>query len=335
MLRVGLTGGIGAGKSAVAGRLAELGAVIVDSDVLAREVVAPGTPGLAAVAEAFGAGVLDAAGALDRPRLGELVFADPDARRRLEGIIHPLVRRRSVELTEAAAVDAVVVNDVPLLVEVGLAPTYHLVVVVEADPEARVERLVGRGMTADAARARIAAQASDERRRAAADALLDNSGSRDESRSAVDALWAERLLPFERNVRAARAVRPPEPPRLVDPDRGWPARYQRIEARLRHAAGDRALRIDHIGPTAVPGRPAEDVIDVQLVVPGGAADGLDGELATAGYPAVGGGVHGGADPAELVRVYVRGERSPEWREALADRDRLRAGPAPRDASAEA
>jgi dephospho-CoA kinase len=317
MLRVGLTGGIGAGKSAVAGRLAELGAVVVDSDVLAREVVAPDTPGLAAVVEAFGNGVLDAAGALDRARLAELVFADPDARRRLEGIIHPLVRDRSAELMAAAAADAVLVNDVPLLVEVGLAPTYHLVVVVEADPEVRVDRLVGRGMTGAAARARIAAQASDERRRAAADALLDNSGSRDELRVAVDALWTDRLVPFERNVRAARAVRPPEEPRLVDPDPTWPARYRRIEARLRYAVGDRVSRVsrvDRIGPTAVPGLPAGGVIDVQLVVPDLAtADDLAADLAAAGYPRLADPavpaerLHGGADPAELVRVHVRAE----------------------------
>jgi dephospho-CoA kinase len=370
MLRVGLTGGIGAGKSAVAARLAELGAVIVDSDVLAREVVAPGTPGLAAVVEAFGAGVLDPSGALDRARLGELVFADAGARRRLEGIIHPLVRRRSVELTAAAAADAVVVNDVPLLVEVGLAPTYHLVVVVEADPEVRVERLVGRGLSAAAARARIAAQASDEARRAAADALLDNSGTRDELRAAVDALWAERLVPFERQVRAGQPARagqlvwsgrpgpsgqpvgaghvPPGAERLpvVEPDPEWAGRFRRIEGRLRHAAGDSALRVDHIGPTAVP-LPASDVIDVQVVVPDLAtADRISPALTDAGYPSVPGDwrddappgwagdpavlekrVHGGADPAQLVRVDVRVEPSPVWREELARRDRLRADPA--------
>jgi dephospho-CoA kinase len=346
MLRVGLTGGIGAGKSAVAARLAELGAVIVDSDVLAREVVAPDTPGLAAVVEAFGAGVLDPSGALDRARLGELVFADAGARRRLEAIIHPLVRRRSVELTAAAAADAVVVNDVPLLVEVGLAPTYHLVVVVEADPEARVGRLVDRGLTAAAARARIAAQASDEARRAAADALLDNSGTRDALRAAVDALWAERLVPFERQVRAGQPVRVPEPLPVVGPDPEWAARFRRIEERLRHAAGDSALRVDHIGPTAVP-LPASDVIDVQVVVPDLAtADRIAPALTDAGYPRVPGDwrddappgwagdpavlgkrVHGGADPAQLVRVDVRVEPSPVWREELARRDRLRVDPA--------
>jgi dephospho-CoA kinase len=357
MLTVGLTGGIGAGKSAVAGRLAELGAVIVDSDVLAREVVAPGTPGLAAVAAEFGGTVLDAAGALDRARLAELVFADGGARRRLEGIVHPLVRARSAELIAAAPPGAVVVNDVPLLVEVGLAPTYHLVVVVEADPEVRVARLVGRGLAAGAARARIAAQASDERRRAAADVLLDNSGSRDALRSQVDALWAGRLVPYERNVRDGRAVWPPAELRVVDPDPAWPARYRRIEGRLRHAVGDRALRIDHIGSTAVPGLPAKDVIDVQLVVADlVAADRIAGQLAAAGYPrfapeqwsgpvagpAVGPAVapsepvkrfHGGADPADLVQVHVRSEASPWWRRALVFRDLLRAEPAEREAYA--
>jgi dephospho-CoA kinase len=350
MLRVGLTGGIGAGKSAVAGRLAELGAVVVDSDVLAREVVAPGTAGLAAVAEAFGAGVLDASGALDRARLGELVFADPGARRRLEGIIHPLVRQRSEELTAAAGADAVVVNDVPLLVEVGLAPTYHLVVVVEADPEVRIERLVARGMTAPAARSRIAAQASDAQRRAAADALLDNSGTRDDLRAAVDALWAQRLIPFERQLRAGQPASGPVRPPVVGAELDRAAAFRRVEGRLRHAAGESALRVDHIGPTSVPGLPAEDIIDVQVVVPDLAtADRIAPALAAAGYPAIPGDWHddppagwsgdpavlaerrhGGVDPGQLVRVHVRVEASPVWREALAWRDRLRADPALRD-----
>src|SRR4051794_13606035 len=195
MLRIGLTGGIGSGKSTVSALLARRGAVIIDSDRIAREVIEPGTPGLAAVVEAFGPQVLTADGALDRPALAAVVFADPAARRTLDGIVHPLVRARATEVAGAASPDAVVVNDVPLLVETGQAGAYDLVLVVEADPETRVARLVQRGLTAEDARARIAAQATDEQRRAVADVVLDNGGSQDELAAQVDRLWRERLAP--------------------------------------------------------------------------------------------------------------------------------------------
>jgi dephospho-CoA kinase len=188
---VGLTGGIGAGKSVVAGRLAELGAVVIDSDRLAREVVAPGTEGLAEVVAAFGPGVLGPDGAVDRPALGRLVFADPAARERLERIVHPRVRARAAQLVAGAPAGSVVVNDVPLLVEAGLAETFDVVVVVLASEATRLRRLIdGRGMTEAEARARIAAQATDEQRRAVADVVLENDGSLAELRSAVDQLWA-------------------------------------------------------------------------------------------------------------------------------------------------
>ncbi|MBA3523618.1 MAG: dephospho-CoA kinase [Geodermatophilaceae bacterium] len=191
-MRVGLTGGIGAGKSAVAARLVEHGAVLIDSDVLAREVLAPGTPGLARVLERFGAGVLDAEGALDRPALGQIVFADPQARADLNAIVHPLVRQRSAELAAAAPAGAVVVHDVPLLVETGQTANYDVVVVVVADPELRVARLrETRGMDEQQARARITAQATDAERRAVADVLLDNSGTHEELTAAVDRLYAD------------------------------------------------------------------------------------------------------------------------------------------------
>jgi dephospho-CoA kinase len=195
VLRIGLTGGIGSGKSTVSRLLAERGAVIVDADAIAREVVAPGTPGLAAVVDAFGATVRTADGSLDRPALAGVVFADPEARRRLDAIVHPLVRARAAEVMAAAAPDAVVVNDVPLLVETGQAGTYDLVLVVEADPETRVARLVQRGLTAEDARARMAAQATDEQRRAVADVVLDNSGTPGELETQVDRFWAERVAP--------------------------------------------------------------------------------------------------------------------------------------------
>ena len=195
VLRIGLTGGIGSGKSTVARLLAARGARVIDADVLAREAVAPGTPGLAAIAEAFGDGVLTAGGELDRPALAAVVFGDPDARSRLDGIVHPLVRARAAELIAALPPDAVVVQDIPLLVETGQAGSFDLVLVVEADVATRVARLVDRGLTEADARARIAAQASDEQRRAVADVLLDNSGTPEELAAQVDRFWSERVLP--------------------------------------------------------------------------------------------------------------------------------------------
>lgn len=197
MLMVGLTGGIGAGKSAVAKRLAELGAVIIDSDALAREVVRPGTDGLAEVRAAFGDEVLGADGGLDRPALGRIVFADEAQRRRLEEIVHPRVRARAAEIVAAAAPDAIVVNDVPLLVEAGLAGGFDLVIVVLAGEEVRVTRLArDRRMPEAEARSRIAAQATDEQRRAVADVVIVNDGSLEDLRRAVDAVWHERILPL-------------------------------------------------------------------------------------------------------------------------------------------
>ncbi|OWA07935.1 dephospho-CoA kinase [Streptomyces sp. CS159] len=191
MLKVGLTGGIGAGKSEVSRLLVEHGAVLIDADRIAREVVAPGTPGLAAVVEAFGEDVLARDGSLDRPKLGSIVFADPEKLSVLNGIVHPLVGERSRALEEAAAEDAVVVHDVPLLTENGLAPLYDLVVVVDADPATQLDRLVRlRGMTEEDARARMAAQATREQRREIADVVVDNDVPLEELRRRVADVWA-------------------------------------------------------------------------------------------------------------------------------------------------
>ena len=195
MLRIGLTGGIGSGKSTVSALLAAHGAVIVDADRIAREVVEPGTPGLERIIEAFGDGVLEADGSLDRAALAAVVFADPDARRQLDGIVHPLVRARAREMAAAAPPDAVVVHDVPLLVETGQASSYDLVLVVEADPATRVSRLVQRGLTAEDARARIEAQTSDDQRRAVADVVLHNGGTPEQLAEQVNRFWAERVVP--------------------------------------------------------------------------------------------------------------------------------------------
>lgn len=202
MLKVGLTGGIGAGKSEVSRLLVECGAVLIDADRIAREVVEPGTPGLAAVVDAFGPEVLTADGRLDRPKLGSIVFADPEKLAVLNSIVHPLVGARSRELEGAAAEDAVVVHDVPLLTENGLAPLYDLVIVVDASPETQLDRLVGpRGMTAEDARARMAAQATREQRREIADIVIDNDVPLDELEQRVKGVWSGL-------VRRARTSRP-------------------------------------------------------------------------------------------------------------------------------
>jgi dephospho-CoA kinase len=190
--RVGLTGGIGAGKSEVSLRLAAQGAVVIDADAIAREVVAPGTDGLAEVTEAFGPEILGPDGELDRPRLGEIVFADLQRRATLNAIIHPRVGVRMAELEQAAGPGAVVVHDVPLITENGLGDAYDMVVVVDVPPRIQIERLVrSRDMTREQATARMAAQASREQRLAIAGIVIDNSGSLAELDRQVGDLWAE------------------------------------------------------------------------------------------------------------------------------------------------
>ncbi|MFE9912064.1 dephospho-CoA kinase [Streptomyces clavifer] len=192
MLKVGLTGGIGAGKSEVSRLLVSYGAVLIDADRIAREVVEPGTPGLASVVETFGPGILAADGTLDRPALGAIVFADPARLAALNALVHPLVGARSAELEKAAGPDAVVVHDVPLLTENGLAPLYDLVVVVDASPETQLDRLVRlRGMTEADARARMAAQATREERLAVADLVVDNDGPLEDLEPQVRKVWSE------------------------------------------------------------------------------------------------------------------------------------------------
>ncbi|MGA5562556.1 dephospho-CoA kinase [Streptomyces platensis] len=193
MVKVGLTGGIGAGKSEVSRLLASYGAVIVDADKIAREVVEPGTPGLAAVVEEFGVDILASDGTLDRPKLGGIVFSDPGKLKALNAIVHPLVGARSAELEASAGPDAVVVHDVPLLTENGLAPLYDLVVVVDAAPHTQLDRLVRlRGMAEDEAKSRMAAQATREQRLAVADLVIDNDGPLEALEPQVRAVW-ERL----------------------------------------------------------------------------------------------------------------------------------------------
>jgi dephospho-CoA kinase len=286
VLRIGLSGGIGSGKSTVSAAFSECGGIVVDGDVIAREVVQPGTEGLAALVDAFGSEILLPDGALNRPALAAVAFPDDAKRATLNGIVHPLVGRRRAELIEAAPANAVVVEDIPLLVESQMAPMFPLVVIVNADVEVRVARLVEqRGFSEVDARARIAAQATEEQRRAVADVWLDNSGTAEElTRRAVD-LWHQRILPFAHNLQTGQRV--PSVKRLVPADPSWPDQARRIVARLRAACGHHAVRVDHIGSTAVPGLDAKDVIDVQVTVASlGVAEELTDALLAAGYLAV-------------------------------------------------
>ena len=354
MLRIGLTGGIGAGKSALSATFAKCGAVIVDGDVIAREVVQPGTEGLAALVEAFGDDILLPDGSLDRPALAAKAFRDDEARQRLNGIVHPLVGKRRAEIIGAVPADSVVVEDIPLLVESGMAPLFPLVIVVHADVEVRVRRLVDqRGMPEEDARARIAAQATDEQRRAVADVWVDNSDSPEELVQRAHDLWDHRILPFARNLSEHQIARAPA--RLVPPDPGWPDQARRIVNRLKTACGHRGIRVDHIGSTAVPDFPAKDVIDMQITVESLAvADELAGPLLAAGYPRIEGiasdvakpdsrsavdrydhsddaalwdkRIHASADPGRPTNVHVRVDGWPNQQFALLFVDWLSANP---------
>lgn len=230
-----MTGGIGAGKSTVASRLAELGAVVVDADQMARAVVAPGTEGLAEVVATFGPQVVTSSGELDRAALGRIVFSDEAARRRLEAITHPRIATATAAAFAAVPGDSVGVHDVPLLVEKQMAADYHLVMVVHADVDERIRRLVtDRGMTAAEARSRVAAQVSDDARRQVADIWLDNTRGSADLLDLVDAAWRRRLAPFATNLamhRPAEGVghRPDDHVRA------------RLAARLQRSVGERAV----------------------------------------------------------------------------------------------
>jgi dephospho-CoA kinase len=346
MLRIGLTGGIGAGKSTVSAAFAACGGVIVDGDVIAREVVEPGTEGLAALVNAFGDDILSPDGVLNRPALAAKAFSNDEHRATLNQIVHPLVARRRAEIIAAVSEDEVVVEDIPLLVESGMAPLFPLVVVVHADPEVRVRRLVQhRGMSEQDARARIAAQADDKRRRKVADVWLDNSGSQGEVVKRARELWYDRVLPFAHNVRTRHTV--PAPAAMVPADPTWPDQAHRIIERLQTACGSKASRVDHIGSTAVPGIDARDVIDVQVTVASLAvADELDEALTAAGYPRIPDittdvphtadkaqwqkRFHAAADPGRPANIHLRVDGWPNQRFALLFVDWLKANPGVRE-----
>jgi dephospho-CoA kinase len=345
MLRIGLTGGIGAGKSTVSATFSECGGIIVDGDVIAREVVEPGTEGLAQLVEAFGEDILLPDGALNRPALAAKAFVDDEQRATLNGIVHPLVGQRRLEIIESVHDDAVIVEDIPLLVETGMAPMFPLVVVVTAPIETRVTRVVKRGMDQADARARIKAQASEEQRRAIADVLLDNSGSQEQLVEKARDVWYSRVLPLADNIRTRRVAE--HKLELVSYQPQWPDDAQRIIKRLQTACGARALRVDHVGSTAVPGLDAKDVIDIQVTVASlDVADDIAGALADVGYPRIEQitsdtahegdpelwrkRLHGAADPGCPVNIHIRVDGWPNQQFALLFTDWLKANPAVRE-----
>ncbi|HET7800858.1 MAG TPA: dephospho-CoA kinase [Humibacillus xanthopallidus] len=356
MLRVGLTGGIGSGKSSVAARLRALGAHVVDADAVAREVVEPGTEALRLIRQHFGPDVIREDGTLDRGGLAAIVFGDRDALRALEAITTPAITERVTTLRRQAPAQGVSVFDMPLLVERGLWVHEHLTLVVDVDADTRVQRLVEqRGLPESDARARIAAQASDGERRAVADVLIDNSGTPEQLGGVVDRLWRERIEPYAANLRDGTRTRRAGRGAVVEPREDWGRRGERVVAKLAAALAPSgvATEVSHIGSTAVPGLLAKDVIDVQVGVRHLAEadrDDVSEAMRDAGYilsqgnsgdtpkpgtdPAAWGKrFYGGCDPAQVVHVHVREFGSPGWRFALLFRDWLVHVPAEREAYA--
>lgn len=347
MLHIGLTGGIAAGKSTAAAVLSDQGAHLIDADQLARDVVAAGTQGLAAVVETFGREILTSGGTLDRAALGQLVFANPEALAELNAIVHPLVARRTAEQIAALPDEAIVVHDVPLIVENDLGHRYHLVLVAGAGETERLRRLTsGRGMAEADALARIRAQADDDERRKIADVWLDTETPQEQTRERLEQLWRTRLVPYAQNISrgqiaeragSVRIVTPPPPPRT------WGVQADQILDRLRRHLGQRIRTAHHIGSTSVPGLPAKDVLDLQLGVDTLTdADQVADALREAGFPRRAGittdnakpddpdparwakRFHASADPGRSVNVHLRVVGGPGWRFALAFRDWLRA-----------
>lgn len=356
MLRVGVTGGIGSGKSTASRRLARLGAVVIDADQVAREVVEPGEATLDRLRGRFGDSIIRADGGLDRAALAAIVFDDADELAALDAITGPPIARRVALRRQQTGLDAVSVYDMPLLVERGLWVHEHVTVVVETEPEVRVRRLVEhRGLSEGDARRRIAAQASDAQRRVVADVVLDNGGIPSALEAAVEGLWTDRLSPWNDNLLAGRRSRGQRRNAVIEPQPGWEAQGERVVAKLAAAlAGPTGVtEVSHMGSTSVPGLIAKNVIDVQVGVrflQHADAAVFHDAMQHAGYvlspentidrPKPGtdpGGwskrFYGGCDPVQVVHVHVRERGSHGWRFALLFRDWLRVSPAEREAYA--
>lgn len=322
MLILGLTGGIGAGKSTVSAELARLGAEVIDADKIAREVVAPGTPGLDMLAAEFGEEIIDANGELDRAALAERAFASQERTAALNSITHPLIGERTVEMFAQAPSDAIVVHDVPLLVEGGMEPGYNLVLVVDTPEHIRLQRLVElRGLSESNAQSRISKQATDEQRHASADVLLDNSGSEEALVDQVRSLWDRRLVVMAKNLEHHHPVLPTDV--VVDFRPQWVGEARREIARLHHRIGDLSETITHVGPTAQDG-PAVDLIDIEIVPTSpDDIDSIRGRLRDAGYVADDGGetVLRWVDPERPVALRIPSSESASRSVAAACADR--------------
>jgi len=312
MLLLGLTGGIGAGKSTLTAKLAHLGAMVVDADQIAREVVAPGTPGLDRIVADFGASVLGPEGDLDRPALARVVFSDPVGLRRLEAITHPLIAATTAERIAAAPPGAIVVHDMPLIVEKGSAARHHLVIVVHTEESERLRRLVElRGMSEEDARARIDAQADDEARRAVADVWIDNTGAPEAALGRVEQCWIRRFVPYTENLRLRRPAPLPGEPNAAVPggvlslDPPDAAEIARVRARIDAVVGPRVADLHRTGDTTGP------VLDLELVTEAAEdVEDLRGPLTAKGLIPVEGAPDGAllcisADPGRPVRLSVR------------------------------
>lgn len=262
MLLIGVTGGIGSGKSTFATMLADHGAVRIDADQLARDAVAPGTVGLAEVVAHFGPGVIRD-GALDRSALAAIVFSDPSALEILERITHPQVRRLFEIKIAALPPDSIVVHEVPLLAEKSLEAQYHLVIGVACSESIRVDRLLLRGLDRDEIDRRMRNQFGDAERNRHCDVVIDNGGDVTDLAASVESAWL-RISTFAGNINAARPARRDQSLTLVDHDASWPEQAQRLIRRLHRHLG--TLPIAHVGSTAVPGLIAKDVIDLQVSV---------------------------------------------------------------------
>ena len=331
MLRVGVTGGIGSGKSTVARLLGELGAVVIDADQIAREVVEPGQPALVAIRRRFGDRVIRDDGTLDRAGLAAIVFPAPDELADLEAITGPAIAARVARQRAAVPRDDVSVFDMPLLVE-------------------------QRGLGEQDVRARLAAQASDDDRRAVADVWIDNNGTPQALSATVDELWNDRIVPFNENLLAGIRSRRPELSAVVEPRTDWEARGRRLVAKLEAALEpvDGVVGVEHIGSTAIPDLVAKDVIDLQVGVRRLAdadAESFRAALRAAGFVESRGNTqdaphpegsdpapwakrfYGSCDPGNVVHVHVRERGAKGWEFALLFRDWLRAVPAEREAYA--
>ncbi len=301
---MGLTGGIGAGKSTVATTFVERGGFHIDADKIAREVVEPGSEGLGRLVEAFGNGILADDGTLNRPALAAKAFADDEQRQKLNSITHPLIGARTQELLDAAPADAIVVQDIPLLVENHTAPFFHLVIIVGVDAEIRVQRLTThRGVSESDARARIAAQATDEQRLLVADVWLDNSGSPDALAAAAGALWEERLVPYEAHVRADVVADPVAD--LVAAEPNPSALGTRLTNRLWAICGDKATQIS-VTADATSGAPIELTVRARDT---DAITALSDLLPLGGFAHATDGTYGSADPGRPARVLVVAQES--------------------------